>query len=159
SGVVASLDRALDGGLTRHLEREEFKGNKDQFVELATLGRFGDGAAKIVLFGLGPADQMSEADWRTAGARVGRAAIAGKIGKLGVVLPEALGATKLRALAEGLVLGSYRFLKYFTGDRRPTTTLAEVEIFAPRGRGAAGKAAPDAIAIGQRVGEAVCIAR
>ena len=56
---------------------------------------------------------------------------------------------ELRAVAEGLELGAYRFTKYLTGDRKPKRSLASVTI------GVAGRLKPNAkaaLAVGQRVG-------
>ncbi|HZY86941.1 MAG TPA: non-canonical purine NTP pyrophosphatase, partial [Gemmataceae bacterium] len=65
-------------------------------------------------------------------------------------------AGEVRAVAEGLELGAYRFTKYLTGDRKPKTELATVVV------GAAGKLKASAkalVALGQKVGAAVNLSR
>src|SRR3954465_1747287 len=52
---VDALDRALGGGLSRLVAKEEFTGKKDQTLSVPTLGRLP--AAKLVLIGLGDRDK------------------------------------------------------------------------------------------------------
>src|SRR6516225_5629038 len=52
---VDALDRALGGGVSRLIAKEEFTGKKDQTLSVPTLGRLP--AAKLVLFGLGDRDK------------------------------------------------------------------------------------------------------
>ena len=55
---------------------------------------------------------------RTFAAKAARAANVEKATTLAVALPAGLEG-ELRAVAEGLELGAYRFTKYLTGDRKP----------------------------------------
>src|SRR5882672_12325201 len=66
---LASVDKALSGGLARLIATEEFKGNKDQSLEIPALG-----AHRLLLLGVGQRGQMTNADWRTFGAKAARAA-------------------------------------------------------------------------------------
>src|SRR5262245_44693761 len=52
---VDALDRALGGGVSRLIAKEEFTGKKDQTLSVPTLGRLP--AAKLVLLGLGDRDK------------------------------------------------------------------------------------------------------
>ncbi|HEY3593830.1 MAG TPA: leucyl aminopeptidase, partial [Polyangiaceae bacterium] len=65
---------------------------------------------------------------------------------------------KLRYLAEGLVLGEYRFTKYFTGDRRPKSELATATIALGAGNRPV-KNHKRAVALGEQIARAVCLAR
>jgi leucyl aminopeptidase len=152
---LASIDASFDGALSTWARREEFKGKREQTLRVPTLGRLA--ARTVVLLGLGERDAkgVSAADVRAFAGRAARAANAEKAASLVLVLPEGMDG-QLRAVAEGLELGAYRFTKYLTGDRRPKEHLARVSVVA------AGKAPKDAkaqTALGQRVGAAVNLSR
>ncbi len=122
---LADLDRALGGGLSRTIAKEEFKGKRDQSLAVATLGRLP--ATKLVVLGLGDAKDWGSADARAFAARAARAANGEKAKSLVLGVPKGVG-NYYRALAEGLELGAYRFTKYLTGDRKPKAELARVTI-------------------------------
>src|SRR5882724_6109196 len=68
----AALDAALGGGLATHVENGQFRGRKDQVLEVPTLGRIP--AARVVLVGAGPKRGFSGARLRQASAVAARAA-------------------------------------------------------------------------------------
>lgn len=158
---LASLDRALDGGLAKFLQRAEFKGKKDQVVDFPTLGKMP--ASRVIVFGLGSKGELTDADLRVYAAKVARLANDGKSASLVLSVPEGVTGEQLRFLAEGAVLGAYKFTKYLTGDRRPKAELEKVMLAAAKGekrkKGAAGEGPEKWLALGQRVAEAVCITR
>jgi leucyl aminopeptidase len=159
--VLAELHRALGGGLTELLQAEEFKGKREQRVSLQTLGRLP--VSKILILGLGAEKDLADDSVRVFGALAGRAAITEKAGGLSVAVPAAFPTERLRALSEGIVLGAYRFTKYFTGERKPKQELTRVAIFAG-GSGKDAKKKPSAadqklVELGAAVGRGVCIAR
>jgi leucyl aminopeptidase len=153
---LASLDKALAGVLGELFAREGFKGDKDQEIDVPTLA--GSTARRVILVGVGAREKMAAADWRAYAARAARAANRVKAKSLTLALPRAVTAVALRHLAEGVELGSYRFTKYMTGERRPKAELEIVNI-SVGGRMAAAKTANDAILLGQKVGRAVCLSR
>jgi leucyl aminopeptidase len=70
-------------------------------------------------------------------------------------LPDGI-ESRLRYIAEGLVLGAYRFDKYLTGDRRPKADLSKVFVVT----GAKiPESAKDDVALGEKIAAAVNIAR
>jgi leucyl aminopeptidase len=153
---LASVDRAFSQALSKLLLREEFKGQKDQSLELSAVGRLP--AAKVLLLGIGQKGQMSNADWRTFAAKAARAANGAKATSLAIGLPDGFAADKLRHVAEGLVLGEYRYTKYMTGDRRPKAELATATVaLGPKAR--LGKTHKSALATGEKVARAVALAR
>lgn len=158
---LGALDRALDGGLGKLLQRAEFKGKKEQVVDFPTLGKLP--ASRVIIFGLGARDGVTDADLRAYAAKAARSANDGKATSLALGIPDGIGGERLRFLAEGVVLGAYKFLKYLTGDRRPKAELQKVLLASEKGekkkKGAAGDGADKAIALGQKVAEAVCITR
>lgn len=159
--VLAALSKALGPVVSRTLKRDEFTGKKDQTVELATNGAIKP--AKVVLVGLGP-DKAADgsalpttAAIRAFAAKAARLAMGQRAESLAIEIPAAGDpAAAARAVAEGVVLGSYRFSKYLTGDRIPKTQLQRV-VLTTTGR--AAREVKDAVDLGRRVGEAVCIAR
>jgi leucyl aminopeptidase len=147
------IDQALGGALSKLAAKEEFAGKRDQSLSLATLGRLP--ADKLILLGLGERRSIGAPELRTFAAKAAKAANSEKSASLALVLPAGFDG-ELRAVAEGLELGAYRFTKYFTGDRKPKTELSKVVIgLAARAKGNA----KDALSLGQRIGAAVNLSR
>ena len=149
---VSSIDRELKGALSAHALREEFTAKKDQVLSFSY---FAQGKVrKLILIGLGEGPATA-AEARTFAGRAARFANNEKATSCALYLPPGL-ESRLRALAEGIELGAYRFAKYFTGDRRPKADLAEVHI------GAAAKLSADAkkqVDLGQAIGRAINLSR
>ena len=152
--TIEQLDRSLDGQLRALAKRAEFVGRADQVFELPTLGRIA--ASRLLLLGTGDEGQPGEARLRHLAAAAARSA--GGLGatELAIVLPWKLEAEGFRTVAEGLVLGSYRFDRYLTGERRGKPRLHQVQLIQ---QSRSNKSATAAIELGRRIGESVCIAR
>jgi len=151
--ALKSVDAALGGALAKLVAKEEFTGKRDQTIALSTLGRIG--TDKLVLIGLGEKRALGAPEVRTFAAKAARTANLEKAMTLAVSLPVGVEG-ELRAVAEGLELGAYRFSRYLTGDRKPKRSLASVTI------GVAGRLKPNAkaaLAVGQRVAAAVNLSR
>ena len=147
------LDVALGGALAKAAAKEEFTGKRDQTLSITTLGRFP--AERIVLLGLGDRRSLAAPGVRTFAAKAARTANVEKAKSLALSLPAGLEG-ELRAVAEGLELGAYRFTKYFTGDRKPKAELTSVVV----GVGARLKSNARAlITLGQKIGAAVNLSR
>jgi leucyl aminopeptidase len=149
---LKTIDGALDGALSKLAAKEEFAGKRDQTLSTATLGRLG--ADKLVLIGLGDRRSLGAPEVRTFAAKAARMANSEKATTLALAAHGLEG--ELRAIAEGLELGAYRFTKYLTGDRRPKVSLASAIV------GLSAKPKGDAraaVALGQRVGAAVNLSR
>ena len=152
---VKSLDKTLPG-LAKLITREEFKGERDQQFEIPTGGTLP--FSRVVLLGTGQRGQLSNADFRTLSAKAARIANGCKAKSLALAFSENVTAEKLRYVTEGLVLGAYRFSKYYTGDRRPKTALGTVTV-ALGGRARIGKPHKVAVELGQKIAAAVSLAR
>jgi leucyl aminopeptidase len=151
--MLSAIDRALGGGLSKLFVREDFKGKKDQVARVPTFGKLP--VHTLVVLGLGNASEMTDAEARSFAGRAARAAQTEKAKRLVLALPEGL-ESRLRYVAEGLVLGAYRFDKYLTADRRPKAELGKVALVTPARVPASAK---DEIALGEKIGAAVNISR
>jgi leucyl aminopeptidase len=151
--ALAPLDRALGGGLSRVIAKEEFKAKRDQILRVPTFGKLP--ADVLVLVGLGDPETMTDWEARAFAGKAARAANAEKATRLALVLPTGLEG-RLRYVAEGLVLGAYRFSKYLTGDRRPRKSLDKVLIISPAKLPDDAKASLD---LGQKIADAVNLSR
>ncbi|HEV3471935.1 MAG TPA: leucyl aminopeptidase, partial [Actinomycetota bacterium] len=103
----AEIDSRLDGGLTSHLEAASFKG---KYNEISIVPTFGKAPAKAVaVAGLGRRDERNDADLRRAAGLVAR-----RLGQRAEIVSVLQGddGTSAQAVAEGLILGSYRFSNY-----------------------------------------------
>jgi leucyl aminopeptidase len=153
---LAAIDRALGKSLAKVFAREDFRGQKDQQLEIPTYGRLRP--RRLLFFGIGAAGELTHAELRAAAAKAARAANASKAGSLVLGVPEGVSGAKLRFLSEGLVLGEYRFSRYQTGERKPKATLGKLTL----ALGARAKITREdraAAALGQRTAEAVCLTR
>jgi len=150
-GFLAQLAAALGPVVARNLKRDEFTGKKDQVADFPTNGAVK--AARVVVMGLGKGP-ISDADVRVLAAKSARLALSSKSSSLTILLPQVAGAE--RAAAEGAVLGAYRFTRYFTGDRLPKVDLDKVTLLTNE---KVGKPQKDAVALGEKIGSAICIAR
>jgi leucyl aminopeptidase len=127
--IFQALDRALDGLLTRLVTEEQFKGKKGQTLMLHTHGRVG--AARLLLVGAGARKDFAPSDLRGFGARVYKAGVAASVKNVTLVMPYTEGVVQERAaqfLAEGALLGGYKFDKYLTGDKKKPDPIEEVKI-------------------------------
>ncbi|HTO69907.1 MAG TPA: leucyl aminopeptidase [Myxococcota bacterium] len=117
--ALAELDAALGGICARVWAAGDFTGKSGEVLSLPVSGI---AAKRLVLIGLGEERSASRESLRAAGGRAAktlarakakRAALA--VPALRRIQPEDAG----QALAEGLVLGAYRFDKYKTGGDAP----------------------------------------
>jgi leucyl aminopeptidase len=158
SAVLRSLKKAVGPLVSKLLNRHEFTGKRDQVVVVPTAGALK--AAHVAVVGLGAAATLSSSGIRRMAAVAARRAGAARATSMALALPcDASGAPLEgagRAAAEGVVLGAYRFEPYKTEAHRTKHPLAKVALVI------GDKVAPavrDDVALGQRVGEAVCLAR
>jgi leucyl aminopeptidase len=153
SAAVESLSKALGPVVAKTLKRDEFTGKKDQMVDFSTGGALKP--ARVLLVGLGGAGALTAADVRLLAAKGARFATGIRATSLVIELPADVAGAE-RAAAEGVVLGAYRFTKYLTGDRIPKFALERATLATTEN---VGRQHRDAVTVGQRVGEAICIAR
>jgi leucyl aminopeptidase len=152
SEALTALESALGGGLFSHLKASDFDGKAEQLLEVPTFGRVK--ARRLLVVGLGPKGELDGARVRTALAIAVRASQSSSTKSVALVLPSPL--PPLRAVGEGIVLGAYRFSRYFTGDRKPKAELAKVTLLV------SGKVTAEQkkqLELGVAIGHAVGVAR
>jgi leucyl aminopeptidase len=122
--VFKTIDQALGGSLADVAKTESFEGKSGQTVAIYTYGKLP--AKRVLVVGGGARNEFSNPHIRDVAASV--AQYANKVGATSVafVLPP-LGAnreaTLVQMVAEGVLLGTYRFARYLTSDdaKKPTT--------------------------------------
>jgi leucyl aminopeptidase len=148
---IVALERALGGGLVAHAKLVEFSGKPEQVLDVSTLGRAK--ARRVVLVGAGRKAQRDAARLRATIAVAVRASGGPGVSRIGIALPE---EADFREVGEAVGLGAYRFVKYFTGERRPKGELKHVVVF-PHGRPSAQ--ARKALTLGHDIAQAIALAR
>ena len=124
-----AVDTALGGTLDEFMQETGFEGKSGETLAVPTGGRLG--AKGVVLVGVGEREKLDVDGVRNAGATVARRA--SKVQSVATTLVDAVPdgvdhAAAAQALAEGLSLGSYQFLKY-KGDAK-ASRLTKVEVIA-----------------------------
>jgi leucyl aminopeptidase len=118
--ALHALDEALGGLCARVWAAGDFTGKSGEVLSLPVDGI---SAKRLVLIGLGEEKSASRESLRAAGGRTAKVLARAKATRAGVGVP-ALRRVQpedaAQALAEGLVLGAYRFDKYKTGNDAPT---------------------------------------
>ncbi len=148
------LNQAVDGELRALAQQAEFAGRADQVFECTTLGRLPQ--QRILLVGTGTDDAREEARMRNfAAVAVRHGANSGAL-RLALALPPKLAVEQLRAVAEGVILGAYRFTKYLTSERSPKRQIETVILC---GLPKETVSAKRAIEVGQKIGQAVTLCR
>ena len=128
--ALRSLDEAIGGLLARVWDAGDFTGKSSEVLSLPVAGI---AAKRIVLVGLGDEKLANAESLRAAGGRAAKALARAKAKRANIAVP-VLRSVKpeetAQALAEGVVLGAYRFDKYKSGDDKPPT-LESVALLAP----------------------------
>jgi leucyl aminopeptidase len=151
--ALQAVDTALGGALMALLAKDEFSGKRDQMLSVATMGKMK--ATRLIVLGLGDRAAARDPEVRAFAARAVRAAMGERAKSLAIIVPDGA-ESRLRAVAEGVELGAYRFTKYFTGDRKPKAELTALTIFTSKKVGVTAK---KDVVLGQRVAAAVNISR
>lgn len=105
-GTAELLDEALGGRIAAARNRGDFVGKEGQVLWLDPVGAALE-AERILLVGTG--DKQTAEAFRRVGGTVAKEAVRRGVAAAAVLLPGETTAAQTRALAEGLVLGSYAF--------------------------------------------------
>ena len=152
-GLARELVRAVGKTASRALSRGEFKGARGQMCDLGGGGTVK--ASRVLLVGLGAADQVGFADMRRAAAVAARLANSQRCHSMAMVVLSDSEKVE-EAVAQGAVFGTYRFEQYKSEDARSKHALKTVSIL----RGSKiGPEQRQGAKLGQAVAAAVCRAR
>lgn len=125
--LVGRLDKSLHGALASLRNRKEFTGKHNKVIELKTLGNVP--AERVVLVGLGKRKEFTHERLRQAAGAAARALKASGVSICHTVLNQQGGdnSAGIRAVVEGINLGTYSFDIYRTSPRE-VTDLAELTL-------------------------------
>jgi leucyl aminopeptidase len=125
-GATAALDQALGGQIQALVDDGAIMGKRDEITTLFTFGRIP--AKRVVVVGLGKQDKLDVDAVRTLSANVGRALRRAGVTRAATVVHGAgkggLDAEECaQAIAEGAVMGLYRFTRH----KRPDPEARELD--------------------------------
>ncbi|HOO56851.1 MAG TPA: leucyl aminopeptidase [bacterium] len=117
-GATGAVDRALGGAIKKMIASGEFKGKRGETAEVPTGGAIG--ANRLIIAGLGKKEKFGDDVVRLATSSAVNRAGKMKAERIATLLHGAgaggLGAdVAARAIAEGAILGAYKFDKYVGG--------------------------------------------
>ena len=122
SKSAQAIDKKIGGAITKAIKNNRFKGDNGQLLELNAPA--GLSASRVVLFGLGKPEKVTDLILQAAGAKLARHLSGTGESQLGVILDGVRGKMGSIALADaaadvayGARLGSYRFDRYRTTEK------------------------------------------
>jgi leucyl aminopeptidase len=146
-GSLASLDKATGGALGRLFASGDFSGKKDETALIYPPGP----AARVLLLGLGKADEVSRSSLRRAAAAAAKRArslgtprAAFHLVSDGLTVPPGEAG---QAIAEGLAQGAWQFLEMKRPPEEKKPALERIDVLAP--------GATEAVTAGHRIGAAI----
>ncbi|MFL5349587.1 MAG: leucyl aminopeptidase [Hyalangium sp.] len=157
--ALAAADKGLEGKLCAAATQEGFKGKADQTLMMHTLGKLP--AERVLLLGLGARAKFTPEVLRLAAGRAAKTAQKLKLTELTFIVPDTAPAdVVVRAIAEGLLLGVYKFDRYKTGgkEEKKAPGLGTVRLVLPEGSSKSAEL-QEAVELGRRVAEATNWAR
>ncbi len=155
---VAALDRALGGLLSRVLKSEKFEGKAGQISYFHTNGAVP--AGRVIVVGLGsrkPGERArgdAEPIRRATASAVRRARDLGA-STVAIFMPALPARERAQAIAEGALLGTYRFDKYL--KEKNGKVIGALTVLEPDRRNLA--AAREGARVGRVWAEATCVTR
>ena len=127
-GATGAVDRSLDGAISQLIKDGEIKGKKGEFTLIHTFGRIGP--SRVLVVGLGKEGKLDEEVVREVAAgssryirRLGFQKVATIAHGSGVAGLDS--AASGQAIAEGAILGLYRFKEYQTKNENSTADVDE----------------------------------
>jgi len=151
--LLQQLDGRLDGALRRAAGEERFRSKPGQTLSLHTNGRVEP--RRLILIGAGSLARDVERSLRAAAGSAVRAAASAGAKRAAITWSGGATPAALEAIAEGALLGTYRFDKYLTGERAQPSSLSAVTLHPP----AASDGAAEALERARTTARAVSRAR
>ncbi|HEU4457259.1 MAG TPA: leucyl aminopeptidase, partial [Longimicrobium sp.] len=131
--ALSALDQALGGSIASLRARGDFKGKENESLLLFPDGKVP--AERILLVGLGKAGQATPERLRRLGGTAAKQAAKARASSVAIVLPASTldAGEAAKAVAEGVVLGSYVFDELKSKGDEPAVALADAAILLPEG--------------------------
>lgn len=127
TGDLAALDEKLDGTIREAIAREEFNGKTGSVIALRVGSK--SPVRKLILIGLGKAEELKLESLRASAAAIARAAKQQKITTLGISLPVCQDdAASSRAIAEGTLLALHADNRFKSEPEENGAKLETVEL-------------------------------
>ena len=130
-GATGAVDQALDGVITQLIREGEIKGKAGEISMIHTLGKIAP--ARVIVVGLGPTDKFDAQVLRQVAADVARY-LRRKGIKEAVTIAHGAGVggldpiTSGKAIAEGSLLGLYKFGSYLSDGKEARAEVEELII-------------------------------
>ena len=148
-GDLQQLDQKLGGAISELIAEEDFKGKSGSSVTTRLSGN--DAFRKLILVGLGKAENISVDSYRDSAAEIARLATKDK--HLGISLPiEGDDAAIAQAITEGIYLALHQDNRFKSDPEEKTAKLETIEIFGMEGQ-------ETAIDRGETIASGVILAR
>jgi leucyl aminopeptidase len=129
--VFKAVDSALAGVLADVAKTESFDGKSSQTITVHTHGRIP--AKRVLVLGAGSRSEFGNPNIRDIAASIAQVANKSGAANVGFVLPSLSAAREAQLVqmsVEGLLLGTYKFGRYLTGDdHKKPTALKSVGFF------------------------------
>src|SRR3989338_4173629 len=110
-GSAASKADAVLGGMISAISAKEFSGNPATAAIIRSKGPI----KRVLLYGIGKRAAFNPEFLRQAGGRLAATAMALSVDSVAIALPDKIDAVEgTIAAGEGVMLGAYKFDKYFT---------------------------------------------
>ena len=133
------LDAPLASALKQGIDLKEFSGKKGESLTLFTSSKQ---IPRLVLVGLGKADEIDQESLRRAAGKTVQHLKGMNVAKAGIWIPERAGKVSagdlVETVAEGACLGAYEFKQYKqapAAKEKPSAELKQVTLYEPSGKG------------------------
>lgn len=157
--ATSAVDRALSGAIREVVADGDFTGKKSETLRLYSRG--GLPARRVLVVGLGKKDEFSLEILRQTAATAARAARDLKVTRYATVVHGAHGrlgmAAAMQAIAEGIMLGLYRFRELKSHDENEDHDVEAVTVVESDEERMADL--QEGARVGEIVAEAACLAR
>lgn len=154
NGLLASLDRELNGVVQRLYAEKEFSGKANTVKIIHTLGKLS--AERLVLVGLGKRGELTPERYRKAAGSAVKQLKGARIAAFLSCLQPDGGTEAIQAAVEGYILGAYSFLEYQKKED-PKGEIKEITFPLPKGE--KEQEIQRAVREAQIVANAACFAR
>jgi leucyl aminopeptidase len=153
--ILEKIDLLTDGAVSEMFRTGEFDGSSGSEVMLHRVPE--TAAGRVILVGLGEENEIDLDSYRQAAGRVGKLALSHHLKSVGMYYDGPDLGNMAAALTEGIILGSYQFLRYKTNEKATAGTLASASVVVSKP--ARVRSAEKGIAQAQIITDAAIMAR